>query len=352
MSSDPKQNLLDYAPAQLCNLVEKLGAQPFVGQQLAQWVYHHKKSSFSDMTNLSKSLRARLEEAFEIKYPELQTEVVSKDGTQKYLLSFEDGQTAETVWIPKIKTESSQKLRHTVCISSQVGCNMGCHFCHTGTQKKQRNLTHAEIIGQILFLYSKGLTVTNVVFMGMGEPLEKSQLDTTLKVCQTLSEPYGLGIGHRKITVSTCGLVPGLKRMMKESKVNIAVSLHAPTQEIRAQIMPISKTHSMDELLELCRKEFPETRKRITFEYVLLKDINDSKQHAQTLVSKLHGVRAKINLLNFNPFPGSTFERSSDEAAQLFSDTCIQKGIQTNIRSSRGMDVMAACGQLRSENNG
>lgn len=337
-------NLLEYTPQELRNLIISWGYPTYAGTQLAKWIYGQRVWDFEKMTNLSKPLRAKLVAQCCVDLPTQKYKALSSDGTVKYLLALSDGATVETVMIP---SKISGKARKTICVSSQVGCNMGCKFCHTGTQKKERSLTHAEIVGQILFVQQDGFDLTNVVFMGMGEPLE--QVDVTLRACETLTHELGCRFGHRKVTVSTCGLVPGLKRMMKESKVNLAISLHAPNQQVRAQMMPISQKYDMDQLLQVCRDEFPDNRKRITFEYVLLKGVNDSERDAKELVAKLHGVRAKINLLQFNPFPGAPYQRSDDQTAKHFSEICLSKGIQTNIRSSRGLDVMAACGQLKGE---
>jgi 23S rRNA (adenine2503-C2)-methyltransferase len=337
---NPKINFLNLTLAQHRELFQSWGLPAYTADQVAGWVFQRRVFDFEAMTSLSQKARGLLAERCDI--PRLTPVKVqaSQDGTLKYLLACQDGATVETVMIPSLTSD-----RKTLCISSQVGCNMGCRFCFTGTQKKQRNLTLSEVLGQVLFVLSEGFTLTNVVYMGMGEPLDNYEV--TLDSTRMLVNEKVFRFSHRKVTVSTSGLISPLVRWMKDSNVNIAISLHAPNDLVRGSLMPINHAYPFKHLLDACREHFPRHRKRITFEYVLLKGINDQPKHAQELVRHLHGIPAKINLIAFNPFPGSLYERSDDVSMETFSRICNERGIVATLRKSRGMDILAACGQLK-----
>ena len=333
--------VLDYTPDELTQKLIAMGLPSYAGRQVSQWIMQKDVLEFEAMSNLKVENRRRLATYFSMAPLKQLQRQQSVDGTVKFLLACSDGEQVETVMIP-----SENGKRQTACISSQVGCNLGCRFCFTGTQKRKRNLKLHEVLGQILHLKKEGFKLTNIVFMGMGEPMDNYEV--TLRACQALIDPNGFDFSHRRVTMSTSGLVPKLISFLQASPVNVAISLHAPNNELRKQLMPVSKAYSMEELLDACRVYFPKNRKRITFEYVLLKDINDQPHHARELVKALHGVRAKVNLIAFNPFPGTPYERSSDEVMEKFQQTCLQHGIVATLRASRGQDILAACGQLKS----
>lgn len=311
-----------------------------------KWIYHEGVDDFEAMTNLSKSLRTRLSEIAEIRLPEMVLDQPSRDGTHKWLLRLSCGNNIETVFIP-------EKERGTLCVSSQVGCTLNCTFCSTGRQGYNRNLTTAEIVGQVLFANRAiGLPenrgqrpVTNVVLMGMGEPL--MNFEPVVHAMNLMIDDIGLCISRRRVTLSTSGVVPAMYKLRDVADVSLAVSLHAPNDELRDELMPINRKYPIRELLDAC-KHYVEgkARRRVTFEYVMIDGVNDTPQHAKQLARILEGVPSKVNLIPFNPFPGSDYRRSSHEATEKFRDIVIASGITTIIRKTRGDDIDAACGQL------
>ena len=318
-------------------------------KQLWNWIYVHGASDFASMTNLAKDFRALLEERFTLARPEIVTEQISNDGTRKWLLR-SGGQEYEAVYIP-------ESDRGTLCVSSQVGCTLNCRFCHTGTQKMVRNLTPSEIIGQLLIARDRltdwpstapGRKVTNVVMMGMGEPLYN--FDNVKAALAIVMDGDGLALSKRRVTLSTAGVVPMIKRAGDEIGSSLAISLHAVRDEVRDVIVPINKKYKIEELLEACRT-YPgaSNARRITFEYVMLKGVNDSLADAKALVKLLKGIPAKINLIPFNPWPGAPYECSDWEQIEKFAEVVNRAGYASPVRTPRGRDIMAACGQLKSE---
>jgi 23S rRNA (adenine2503-C2)-methyltransferase len=326
--------------------------------QLWSWLYVRGETSFAGMTDIAKELRGELAEAFTLDRPEIVTEQVSVDGTRKWLLRLADGKEVETVYIP-------EEDRGTLCISSQVGCTLTCSFCHTGTQRLVRNLTAGEIVGQIMLARDRigdwpgaeaedqrGLPgterkITNVVLMGMGEPLYN--FDNVRDACLIAADGEGLAIGKRRITMSTSGVAPEIPRWGEEAGTMLAISLHAVRDELRDQLVPINKKWPIRELLAACRA-YPglSNAKRITFEYVMLKGVNDSIADAKELVRLLAKIPAKINLIPFNPWPGAPYECSDWEQIEKFAEVVNRAGYASPVRSPRGRDIMAACGQLKS----
>jgi 23S rRNA (adenine2503-C2)-methyltransferase len=320
--------------------------------QVWHWIYQRGATTFDEMTSVSKALRATLAERFTLARPEIVTQQISEDGTRKWLLRFGPGIEIETVYIP-------EEDRGTLCVSSQVGCTLTCRFCHTGTQKLVRNLTPEEIIAQVLVArdaqadYPAGKPaelrrVTNVVMMGMGEPLYN--FDNVKDAIEVMSDGEGLTLSKRRITLSTAGVVPMIERAGAEIGSMLAVSLHAVRDEVRDVIVPLNKKYKIDELLAACRA-YPgaSNARRITFEYVMLKDVNDSVADAKLLVKKLAGIPAKINLIPFNAWPGAPYECSDWAQIEKFADIVNAAGYASPIRTPRGRDIMAACGQLKSE---
>ena len=322
--------------------------------QVWHWIYYRGVKSFDEMLNVSKDARQKLAENFTIGRPEIIENLTSKDGTRKWLMKFPDGNEVETVFIP-----DKTKDRGTLCVSSQVGCTLTCKFCHTGTQRLVRNLTTAEIVMQFLVARdhlgewptpSEGRVLSSVVMMGMGEPLYN--FDNVRDALKIIMDDQGIALSRRRITLSTSGVVPEMERCGVEIGVNLAISLHAVTNEVRDEIMPINKKYPLEELLAACR-DYPGAKgsRRITFEYIMLKDINDSDEDARNLVRLLrkYDIHAKVNLIPFNPWPGSNYQRSEDRQIKRFSEYVFDAGISAPIRSPRGEDILAACGQLKSE---
>ena len=332
-------------------------------QQLWHWIYHRGARDFDEMTNISRDLRARLADHCAIARPEVVVQQKSVDGTRKWLLRLapdEHGQRheVEMVFIP-------EEDRGTLCISSQVGCTLNCTFCHTGTQRWVRNLTAAEIIGQVLVAKdalgdwpklieqhpdppAAGRFITNIVFMGMGEPLYNPE--NVFAACRVLADGEGLALSKRRITVSTAGVAPQIPRLGAETGVMLAISLHATTDDVRDRLVPLNRKYPLAELLAACRA-YPglSNAKRITFEYVMLKDVNDSEEDARRLVKILRGIPAKVNLIPFNPWPGSLYECSDWETIERFAEIVNDGGLAAPVRTPRGRDILAACGQLKSE---
>lgn len=321
-------------------------------KQVWHWLYHRGATDFAAMDNIAKDLRATLAEHFTISRPAVTSAQISVDGTRKWLMKFADGSEAEAVFIP-------DEDRGTLCISSQVGCTLNCTFCHTGTQKLVRNLSAGEIVGQFLLARddlgewgapTHGRLVTNVVLMGMGEPLYN--FEQVKHAMQIVMDPEGIQLSRRRITLSTAGVIPMMARAGEELGVNLAVSLHAVDNDTRDEVVPLNKKFRLPDLLDACAN-YPGTHnaRRITFEYVMLKDVNDSDEDARELVRllKAHKIPAKVNLIPFNPWPGAPYECSTDERIKRFSDIVFRAGISAPVRTPRGRDIMAACGQLKSD---
>ncbi len=331
----------------------EIGEPKFRAKQIYQWVYVHGATNFEQMTNLSKDLRARLSEKFSLTRPKIVTEQISKDKTHKWLLEFADGQRIETVYIPEAD-------RGSVCISTQVGCAVGCTFCHTGSQKITRNLTAGEIVSQFMVardVYKEwpstsqeNRMISNIVVMGMGEPLHN--VDNVIAALKLLTDGDGIAISKRKVTLSTSGIVPNMLRIAKETGVKLAVSLHAPNNEKRSQIMPINKRYPIEEILQACQ-EYQKivTSRFITFEYLMLDGINDSLDDARQLIDlmKKFKIGAKFNLIPFNPWPGCPYKPSSNNRVHAFAKELEKAGFAAPIRIARGQDILAACGQLKSK---
>ncbi|MEO0548910.1 MAG: 23S rRNA (adenine(2503)-C(2))-methyltransferase RlmN [Pseudomonadota bacterium] len=336
--------------------MEALGVEPkkagMRAKQLRRWLHHFGSTDFNAMTDLSKDLRAELLEAHTLERPEIAEHKVSVDGTQKWLVRFQPGVEGESVFIPAVSNKTG-----ALCVSSQVGCTLNCTFCHTGTQKLVRNLTAQEIAAQVLIARdalgewpasAEGRALTNIVFMGMGEPLYN--LDNVAEAIDTLSDGEGLAIGRRRITVSTAGVAPKIPELGARTGAMLAISLHAVRDDLRDEIVPINRKYDLQTLFEAIRA-YPELNnsKRVTFEYVMLKGVNDSLAEARDLVKLLRGIPAKINLIPFNPWPGSPYECSDWEDIEAFAEVVNRAGYSSPIRTPRGRDIFAACGQLRSE---
>ena len=339
-----KTDLTDFTLSQLTAFVESLGLKPYRGRQIFDWLYRPQITDFSQMTDLTKDLRETLETRASFDWPDIADIERSKDGTVKYGFKLKDNTYIESVLIP-------EDGRNTLCVSSQVGCAMGCEFCLTGGMGFKRNLSPGEIVGQVVrvrnWLHAEGDTesaLNNIVFMGMGEPL--ANFDNLLVALEILTYQRGLNFSDRRITVSTCGLVPKIEDLGLKTKVNLAVSLHSVDDSVRSKLMPINNKYPVAELLEAC-KNFPmPKRKRIMFEYILIKDLNDSVSDAENLAEKLRDIPCKINLLPYNETEALSFQRPSDETIELFQKTLWKAGYTVIVRSSRGADISAACGQL------
>lgn len=353
MDTSTKKNLIGLSRDELAAEMATIGEKPFRAKQLWHWLYNRGETDFAKMTSISKVMQARLAEHYVVERPLVERDLVSVDTTRKWLLKFPDGNEAETVYIP-----DEDEVRGAVCISSQVGCTLTCKFCHTGTQLLVRNLTPAEIVGQFMVArdaYGEWPTpddqarkLSNIVMMGMGEPLYNfDNVATALKI---IMDGEGIALSKRRITLSTSGVVPMMKRAGEEIGCNLAISLHAVTDEVRDRIMPINKKYPLAELMRACA-EYPgaSNARRITFEYIMLKGVNDSAADARQLLKLVKGLPAKFNLIPFNPWPGSEFECSDMKHIKAFSDILQDNGYSAPIRKSRGADILAACGQLRSE---
>jgi 23S rRNA (adenine2503-C2)-methyltransferase len=349
-AGDARKSLIGLTREELAAEMAQLGAAPFRARQLWHWIYHRGVTDFAAMTTLAKSFRAELAERYVLARPVESRALVSSDGTRKWLLRFADGQEAECVHIP-------EEDRGTLCVSSQVGCTLTCKFCHTGTQRLVRNLDAAEIVGQVMIARDalgewpspqEDRLLTNIVMMGMGEPLYN--YDNVVKALKIAMDGEGLSVSKRKITLSTAGVVPMIARCGAELGVNLAISLHAVTDELRDVLVPLNKKYPLAELLAACRA-YPglSNARRITFEYVMLKGVNDSPAEARELVRLLDGIPAKVNLIPFNSWPGAPFECSSDAAIEAFCDIVNEAGYASPVRTPRGRDILAACGQLKSE---
>jgi len=351
MSSLAQTNLLGLPRPELEAFVAQLGSKPFRARQLMNWMYKRGEGSFESMTDLAKDFRAQLAGRAAIRTPEIVTRHKSADDTCKWVLRADSSQAFEMVFIPEPE-------RGTLCISSQVGCALDCSFCSTAQQGFNRNLTTAEIVGQV-WLAKRELAefdaarqaggdrriVTNVVLMGMGEPL--ANFRNVVPALRILLDDYGFDLSRRRVTLSTSGLVPQIYKLAEETNVALAVSLHAPDDELRNELVPINRKHPIAELLEACWHYIDEQNGRsVTFEYVMLDGVNDSPAQARALAQRLRGHPAKVNLIPFNPFPGTRYKRSHLPVIQRFRDELIQRGVLATVRRTRGDDIDAACGQL------
>ncbi len=338
--SGPRLNLLGLDRKALEAFCVELGEKPFRASQLLQWIYQRGVDDFEAMTNLSKALRTRLAETCEIRPPEIALAQHSADGTCKWLLQVDEKNRIETVFIP-------EEGRGTLCVSSQVGCTLACSFCSTAQQGFNRNLSAAEIIGQV-WVARRELgegRITNVVLMGMGEPL--LNFDNVMSAVNLMLDDFGYGLSKRRVTLSTSGVVPALDKLGEVTDIALAVSLHAPDDALRNELVPINRKYPIRELLAACKRYVGvDTRRKVTFEYVMLDGINDTPAHARALIRLLSHVPSKVNLIPFNPFPGSSYRCSSPETIRRFSDTLHQAGLVTTTRKTRGDDIDAACGQL------
>ncbi len=350
-----REGLIGLTRAELAARLEAtlgLDAKPakMRASQLWQWLYNYGHTDFDKMTNIGKQMRQEIATHFAIQRPEMVERQVSQDGTRKYLLRLGPGAEVECVFIPDVGRSGA------LCVSSQVGCTLACTFCHTGTQKLVRNLTAAEIVGQVLAVKDDleewpsakdDRLLSNIVFMGMGEPLYN--LDTVAKAIEIIADGDGVSISRRRITVSTSGVVPEIERLGAETNAMLAISLHATNDDLRNELVPINKKYPIAALLEACRR-YPGlgNARRITFEYVMLKDVNDTDAEARELVRLLKKIPAKINLIPFNPWPGAPYECSSWKRIEAFADIVNRAGYASPIRTPRGRDIFAACGQLKS----
>jgi 23S rRNA (adenine2503-C2)-methyltransferase len=323
---------------------ERLGHPRFHARQVFQWIHKRGVTDFAQMSDLSRDLRSRLDAEFEIETPQVVRRDVSSDGTTKFLLELADGKQIESVFIPDTPAQ-------TFCISTQVGCAMKCAFCLTGKMGIDRNLTTGEIAGQVRVLVRElGMLETrfNVVLMGMGEPLHN--YEPTMRALRILADDHGLAINPRRVTLSTVGVLPALERLATEPVMpNLAISLHSTSEDQRDMLVPINRKYGLKELLDACRRFPVKRRERITFEYVMLKGVNDTPEDARRLVRLLQGIRGKVNLLPLNEAAGIPFERPSDETVNRFAKLLSDRGITVSVRKSRGRDIRAACGQLITE---
>jgi 23S rRNA (adenine2503-C2)-methyltransferase len=352
--ADGRRDLVGLTREELAAEVASIGEAPFRAKQLWHWIYHQGETDFARMTSMAKPLRDKLAEHFVVGRPETVVAQTSVDDTRKFLFRFRDGQEAETVYIP-----DPEEDRGAVCLSSQVGCTLSCTFCHTGTQRLMRNLGAAEIVGQFMAARDsygewpspKGETprlLSTIVLMGMGEPLYN--YDNVARAMHIVMDGEGIALSRRRITLSTSGVVPMMDRAGAELGVNLAVSLHAVRDELRDELVPLNRKYPIAELIAACRR-YPaaSNARRITFEYVMLKGINDSEADARLLVELIAGLPAKVNLIPFNPWPGSAYETSTPAAIRRFAAIVMNAGYAAPVRTPRGQDILAACGQLKTE---
>ncbi|AGH94900.1 hypothetical protein A11Q_680 [Pseudobdellovibrio exovorus JSS] len=340
-----RRNFYSFTLEGLESFLKQYGKEKYRAQQIFKWVYEQRVTDFDQMLNLSKDLRSELKNLITFDMPPILKHLVSVDGTQKFLFDVGDGNSIESVIIP-----SDDRL--TLCVSSEIGCNMACKFCFTGKQKLKRRLSTEEIVGQFMqvqdTLAKSNLKISNIVFMGMGEPLDNCE--AVFGSIDVIHSPWGVNLSRKKITVSTSGLIPEMYRVA-EAKVRLAVSLNGYNDEVRSLVMPINKKYPLKDLLDECRRYARATGDKITMEYVLLKGVTDQLEHARELVKLLRDVPCKINLIPFNEHPGSGFERPSDETVQAFHTECMRLGAQVLLRRTMGRDIFAACGQLTTTAN-
>jgi 23S rRNA (adenine2503-C2)-methyltransferase len=331
-----QEHLFGKTLEELKDLSVKLGLPSFTGRQLAEWLYKKEVSSFEEMTNLSLKARALLKENYETGITSPTDVQVSVDGTKKYLFPALEGKFIETAYIPDGK-------RHTVCVSSQVGCKMGCLFCMTGKQGFQGNLSSGEILNQYRSI-PEWRSITNLVYMGMGEPLDN--LEEVLKSLEVLTSDWGFALSPRRITVSTIGITPAMLEFLNRSNAHLAVSLHTPFEEERRKLMPVQQVYPLKEVLKEIKSWDFGRQRRVSFEYILFKNFNDSASHVNELSRILQGIRCRINLIRFHPIPDTPLESPDEKTINAFKDKLSAKGITTTIRASRGQDIWAACGLL------
>lgn len=345
-----KKSLIGLSFEEVAEIVKDLGEQAFRAKQLWNWIYVQGVSSFDEMTNMSKELRKRLDADYEIYRTDVSKDYISIDGTRKWLIKLRDGHEVEVVYIP-------EEDRGTLCVSSQVGCTLTCSFCHTGTQRLVRNLTAEEIVAQVMLAKDSlddwpstkpERLVSNIVMMGMGEPL--LNYDEVAKGLKIIMDGSAISISRRRVTLSTSGIVPLIKQCGDDLGVNLAISLHAVRDELRNELVPINRKHPIKELLEACHN-YPaaSNTKRITFEYTMIDGKNDSDEDARALVKLIEGIPAKVNLIPFNPWPGTDYKCSPKERIASFAKIVNDAGYASPVRKPRGQDIYAACGQLKSE---
>lgn len=353
--SDTRIRLPGLSRKEIAAQLTEIGIDPkkvrMRASQIFQWIYNFGVTDWDAMTNIAKPMRETFAKHFTLERPEIIERQVSVDGTRKYLVRMAPGIEVESVFIPDVSKTGA------LCVSSQVGCTLTCKFCHTGTQKLVRNLTPAEIVLQVMIARDDlgewpttqdNRKLTNIVFMGMGEPLYNT--DNVIAAIDIMADETGLSIGRRRVTVSTSGVVPDIYRLGEETNTMLAISLHAANDDLREKIMPINRKYPLADLIEACRN-YPglSNARRITFEYVMLKGINDSPKHARELIRLLEGIPAKVNLIPFNPWPGSPYECSNWDTIERFGEIVNKAGYAAPIRTPRGRDILAACGQLKSE---
>lgn len=353
---DMKENILDLTREEL----EQRVSPPFRAKQIMQWIYQKRVEDFASMSNLPKNMRKELEEKFTIAPPTIINIETSKDGSKKYLLALQDGHTIESVLLPMkpaVKDEKGnivKEAKYTICISSQVGCKVGCEFCLTAKGGFVRNLSAGEIVGQVLAILKEQNIPpnrrVNIVYMGMGEPLDN--LENVAKAVKIFSDENGLSISARRQTISTSGLAPKIEKLGQMNLgVLLAISLHAVDDELRQKLMPINKAYNIKSVIDAV-KEFPiDQRKRVMFEYLMIKGLNDDIKAAKKLVKLLHGIKAKVNLIYFNPYPGTPFQRPDEKDVQKFQRYLLDHGVLCTVRQSKGLDISAACGQLKEKSN-
>ena len=349
LENNPKTNLLGLTKAEIKSLLNKINLPNFRASQIWNWIYRSGTVDFNEMTNISKDLRSLLSQNFNIWRPKISSTHQSQDGTIKWLLKLDDGNEVETVWIP-------DEERGTLCISSQVGCTLTCKFCHTGTQRLVRNLSSSEIVGQVMLAMdqlkdwpsaSENRLLTSIVLMGMGEPL--FNYENVKKALEIIMDHSGISLSRRRITLSTSGIVPEIKKCGDDLGVNLAISLHATNDNLRNELVPINKKYDIKQLLDAVRSYARiSNSRRVTWEYVMLKGVNDTAQDAKNLVKLIKGIPSKINLIPFNEWPCSPYECSEEDSINNFAKIIMKAGYASPIRTPRGRDVMAACGQLKS----
>ena len=347
--NNSKTNLLGLTKAEIKSLLNKINLPNFRASQIWNWIYRSGTIDFNEMTNISKDLRSILLQNFNIWRPKISSTHQSQDGTIKWLLKLDDGNEVETVWIP-------DEERGTLCISSQVGCTLTCKFCHTGTQRLVRNLSSSEIVGQVMLAMdqlkdwpsaSENRLLTSIVLMGMGEPL--FNYENVKKALEIIMDHSGISLSRRRITLSTSGIVPEIKKCGDDLGVNLAISLHATNDNLRNELVPINKKYDIKQLLDAVRSYARiSNARRVTWEYVMLKGVNDTAQDAKNLVKLIKGIPSKINLIPFNEWPCSPYECSEEDSINNFAKIIMKAGYASPIRTPRGRDVMAACGQLKS----
>lgn len=339
-----KPDIKDLSFDDLAAFLAARGHPAYRAGQIRQWLFQKRAAGFAEMSNLSRPLRGQLDENFVIGRLRTARRSEARDGTVKFLFALGDGARIESVLIPEAR-------RLTLCISTQAGCGFGCAFCATALLGLERNLTAGEIAGQVIEAgrgLREGERITHVVLMGMGEPL--ANYAQTVRAIDILTNAdWGLAISPRRVTLSTVGLVPQIEKLMEDTRVNLAISLHAPDSDLRARLMPVNRKYPLEALLDCCRRLPLPRRKRITFEYVLLAGVNDSEEQARQLARALRGIPSKVNVIPFNPHAGSEFSRPSAERIERFQETLRAQGLQVNVRRPRGDDIQAACGQLQGE---